>query len=252
MTTHITEATPEQLLQAGLPIQQVSLHIGDLIDDVVYEQSILQGMVQTVQYLAQSQPILEPMTAREFVDSAPVPEWIIEGLLPSPATVMIHSPPKVGKTTMLVDWLVKMQTGDEWAGREVQQTNVLYLTEEGGATMGEAFEHMDFDLDGPHRFLPSLNAKSDWTWQNILTRAGLYAREHGFNCIVIDTVGVWSSMGGIGGDNNDYGDATNLMRLARAAVHLFGITIILVHHDRKSGGGDIGYAAQCGINVSTA
>ena len=106
MTTHITEATPEQLLQAGLPIQQVSLHIGDLIDDVVYEQSILQGMVQTVQYLAQSQPILEPMTAREFVDSAPVPEWIIEGLLPSPATVMIHSPPKVGKTTMLVVRLV--------------------------------------------------------------------------------------------------------------------------------------------------
>lgn len=215
----------------------VNLHPNDFVDITLAAQSAIRRARDSVigEYRYDRIPVMEPMTARELIDSAPVPDWIIEGVLPSPSCSLLYSQAKAGKTTMLVSWLKHMQDGSPWAGRQVKQTTALYLTEEGGATMGMTFQHMGLDLDGPHLFLSDVRAGEDWTWENTLARACLYAVLWEIDLIIIDTLMVWAKAS----DSNSYTEMIQLMRAARAAVHEFGVTVLMVHHDRKGHSSDI-------------
>lgn len=227
----------EDAAELGPIVRPVSLEFGALVDDTAAEHSILKPLIDAVGFAADhwDETVLDHMSFKELIDSAVTPEWIIDGVLPYPSLSFLYSQPKAGKTTMLLSWLRAMEQGGEWAGREVSEAKVLYLTEEGGATIGEGVEHTGLDPAGQHRVFPIERIKTDWGWPMVLVRAGMAAQKINAKVIVIDTMMVWAQ----GDDGNAYGEMTALMRSARAAASIFSLTILLVHHDRKGKGGDI-------------
>ena len=59
------------------------------------------------------------------------PSWLIEGLLPASGFGIVFGPPKSGKSFLLADALFHVAMGRSWAGREVMQGVVVYITGEG-------------------------------------------------------------------------------------------------------------------------
>jgi hypothetical protein len=59
------------------------------------------------------------------------PTWLIEGLLPASGFGVVFGAPKSGKSFLLADALFHVAMGRAWAGREVMQGAVVYITGEG-------------------------------------------------------------------------------------------------------------------------
>ncbi len=59
------------------------------------------------------------------------PIWMIEGLLPASGFGIVFGPPKSGKSFLLSDALFHVAIGRPWAGRDLKQGAVLYITGEG-------------------------------------------------------------------------------------------------------------------------
>ncbi|GJE13386.1 AAA family ATPase [Methylobacterium longum] len=59
------------------------------------------------------------------------PTWLIEGLLPASGFGIVYGPPKSLKSFLLADAMFHVAMGRTWAGREVMQGAVIYVTGEG-------------------------------------------------------------------------------------------------------------------------
>ena len=59
------------------------------------------------------------------------PTWLIEGLLPASGFGIVFGPPKSLKSFLLADALFHVAMGRTWAGRDVMQGAVVYVTGEG-------------------------------------------------------------------------------------------------------------------------
>ncbi|WP_419830614.1 AAA family ATPase [Methylobacterium sp.] len=59
------------------------------------------------------------------------PTWLIEGLLPASGFGVVYGPPKSLKSFLLADALFHVAMGRTWAGRDVMQGAVVYVTGEG-------------------------------------------------------------------------------------------------------------------------
>lgn len=229
--------TPEQIEAfERLKTQGVPLTTENLADEPVQSvqpQSLYASMEMM---LAGQPPASTPYTAQGHVDAAPNPSWLIDGILPDPGLTLVHAGPKRGKTTMAISWLKALEEGTAWAGRETKVTRALYFTEENGSTLGEAFEEIGLNMEsGFHLFYPTEIAGHDWKWVRVLVEAVKTAKLYKCDLIFIDTFGVWSSIE----DSNNYDNATQTMKIARAASHQSGLPIVILHHDRKGEGSDI-------------
>ncbi len=154
------------------PVEFASFFWDDLAEGTVgRDPRIINAYEKYRSKLPQDEPLLYPLSARELVESAPTPTWLVDGILPGQGLTLFHSRPKLGKSTMTLTWLRAMEDGSDWAGKAVKPTAALLLTEENGSSLAEAFEEVGLDLDGPHGFLPVENASTEWSWGDILNQS---------------------------------------------------------------------------------
>ncbi len=59
------------------------------------------------------------------------PQWLVAGLIPARGLAAIIGPPKCGKSYLTTDMLFSVARGEPYAGRDVLQGPVVYLTGEG-------------------------------------------------------------------------------------------------------------------------
>ena len=57
--------------------------------------------------------------------------WIVKGLLPAGGLTAVYGASQSGKSFLLLDALLHVAAGGEWAGRKIQQCRVLYIAAEG-------------------------------------------------------------------------------------------------------------------------
>ena len=174
---------------------------------------------------------LKSMQLADYRKTAPVVDWLIEGLLPSVGLSLFYSPPKRGKTTMLTSWLKALETGEPWAGQRVKQAATLYLSEENASSHTEPIDEMGLDEYGPAWFY-SIDWRLDWDWDQQLRHVAVEAMDMGAGLIVVDTLGSWADLE----ESSNYGSMTTLLRtLAQLSAEL-EIAELVVHHSRKGGG----------------
>ena len=179
-----------------------------------------------------------PFSAHELKgwDFAPL-QFVVDGLVPLGLTVLAGAP-KVGKSWLSLDIALSVARGtavlDENVHRCVKGA-VLYLALEDSerrlrgrleqllGTGPDWPRNLFFETEWPGMHADGLERLDQWI-----------AATEGARLIVIDVFQKFRSIGLQAGYEQDYRDLTKLLDLARHTQ----IGIILVHHLRKSGGGD--------------
>lgn len=170
-------------------------------------------------------------------EGIPPTEWHIPNLLPKECLALLTGIAKGGgKTTFAVGMAKALLTDDKFLNRLSDFTPVVYLTEQADKaffneylTPAKIHESEDLHLLHGHEC-------ADMKWEEIIAGAVEHALSVGAECMFIDT---FMHFAGLSGEQENSSSAIqSAMKPLQHAVAKWGLTIVVVHHDRK-GGGDV-------------
>jgi hypothetical protein len=165
----------------------------------------------------------------------PTPVYLIDGLVVVHTVAVVVGRETVGKTFVVLGWLLSMATGHDWLGRKVEPGPVMYVAAEGADGLGPGC------WPGRNSMAARVPAETDfevWPYPVNLRDEGEVAElvehvaERRFIAVALDTLN--RSIGG--GSENDPAvmgpafEAADAIRRAhdRAAV-------VVIHHPREDG-----------------
>lgn len=181
------------------------------------------------------------LTARELAaETSPETPWRVAGLLADGALTELDGRPKTaGKSTFGGHLIGAVLDGRPFLGRRTVRSPVVLLSEQPAASLRSTLAAAGvLDRDDLHLLL--LRAARGADWPAIVTAAVAECQRTAARVLAIDTLPQWA---GLRGDaENDSGSALEALRpLQDAAAD--GLAVLLMRHDRKSGG-DVGESAR--------
>jgi hypothetical protein len=156
-------------------------------------------------------------------------EWLWEGMIPLNSVSLLRGPPKIGKSTFLFSLFNRMRVGGSLGGRNVTPGGVVYVTEEGEITLNSKHE-----VHGPlpHVFSTTAAEAMGWDWDELIKQAVGVARRKEAKLLVIDTLAAFA-----GFQPGEENDASSVLARMEPLSRLRGeLTVLLIHHEAKSGG----------------
>ena len=177
-------------------------------------------------------------TAQEIADMTPENvAWVVRGFAAEHSlTELTGLPKEAGKTSFLMGMVHSVLTSDSFLDQPTSQGPVVYLTEEKTPTFKAALQRADLltqDIAGDLHVMTYWNA-AQLGWEGICKQAKRQCDETNAKLLVIDTLSQFA--GFTGEQENASGDANeSLVRLQQIA-HDHAVAVIVVRHDRKSGG----------------
>jgi hypothetical protein len=162
-------------------------------------------------------------------------EWIVPGFVVKGGITELGAKVKAGKTTLIMKLVRAVADGLDFLGKSTPKAPTVYLTEQPIVSFRQAMERADL-LGRPDFHVLQHSDTRGMSWPEVVAEAVRECKRVGAMLLVIDTL---PQFAGLKGDSeNNSGDALAAMEpLLQAAAA--GIGIILVRHERKSGG-DIG------------
>lgn len=161
--------------------------------------------------------------------------WIAKGLVARGAITELGAKVKAGKTTLVMEMVRNVLDGQPFLELPTLKTPVVYLTEQPLVSFRQAVERAR--VLGREDFHSLLFSETrGLTWSQIAAAAVAECKRVGASLMIVDTL---PQFAGLTGDReNNSGDALEAMQPLQAAA-AEGIGIVLVRHERKSGG-DVG------------
>jgi hypothetical protein len=158
-------------------------------------------------------------------------EWILEPLLPAGRLVALYSPPKVGKSLLMLELAIAIAAGKDALGSPTRATKVLYLDFENDPqtdikarliAMGHGLEDVQRLAYMSYPACPPLDTPQGGAW--------LYgaAKHHGASLVVIDTISRC-----ISGEENDNNTWLNLYKHTGLHLKRDGIAMLRLDHSGK-------------------
>jgi hypothetical protein len=162
-------------------------------------------------------------------------EWIVPGFVVKGGITELGAKVKAGKTTLILKLVRAVADGAEFLGKPTRKTPTVYLTEQPIVSFRQAMERAG--LLGRDDFHVLLHSDTrGMSWPEVVAHAVRECKRVGARLLVVDTLPQFARLKG--DSENNSGDALAAMEpLLQAAAD--GIGIILVRHERKSGG-DVG------------
>jgi hypothetical protein len=158
-------------------------------------------------------------------------EWLWRGVLALRAVTLFSALFKAGKTTLLAHLMAATGTGKDLCGLAVKPCKVLLISEE---PQGLWAERRDVLGIGPHLDVierPFLTKPDPATWLAWVEFVAGLCRSKGYNLVVLDTISnLWPVL-----HENDAAEVQAALMPLRQVTDL-GVSLLLVHHFRKSGG----------------
>lgn len=198
---------------------------GPYPDDDLFEPAIVE---EATPNLADRFPLID--WHELWADEHPE-EWILEPILPARRLIAIYSPPKHGKSLLMLELAVAISRGTDALGVKATKKRVLYVDFENDprGDIRERLQSMGFkpdDLDNLcYLSFPSM-AKLDTLAgaQDLMAVVAKYACE----VVVIDTVGR-----AVAGEENDNDTWLNFYRHTGLAMKRAGVSSIRLDHSGK-------------------
>jgi AAA domain len=179
-------------------------------------------------------------TAREIAQATPDrPEWVVHGLAARGATTELDAKIKAGKTEFIARLIKAILSGDDFLERPTRQTRVVYLTEQTATTFREPLRRAGL-LETDDLVVLSWADTIGYRWEVVAAAAIAKCEEIGAHLLVVDTLGAFARIKDEG-ENSSGAAAEAMAPLQMAAAR--GLAIIVLRHDRKSGG-DVGESAR--------
>jgi hypothetical protein len=158
--------------------------------------------------------------------------WLIEGIAFQNGITLISGEPKAGKSTFAAQIMAAREVEfgrGKFLGPDVAPGPTLLVTEESGVPVRYKVGHLtdldvyDLSAAAGEKFTATLQKVMDWAVGRCDEATGL---------VFIDTLSVWAQID----DENDATKVTNALKLIKRVAQIANLSIILVHHQRKSGG----------------
>jgi hypothetical protein len=186
----------------------------------------------------------------------PPEQWLIHGIVPKGELTLLYGPSRIGKSFVIIDMLMSLATGRQFAGIDVESVPVLYIVTEGALGLPKRFKAWEVKNGGAGGNLVVVAGKVDLFSERGCKTLARFIRDIekltglDFGLIVIDTLA--KAMGKA--KENDNSDVTTVTLNAQQIGELFAATILLVHHTGKSeDAGPRGGSAFTGnVNASIA
>lgn len=177
-------------------------------------------------------PLVRFVSAAELRKQAPSePLWIWRDYLAPGGVTIVAGKPKVGKSTLAFALAGALaQRLPTFLGREIAGGPLVYVSEETAGTLAHKLAAVD-DL----RVLPRDLAWPKPGWEKLIAAAVAEAKRVGAVALVIDTLAYWAAMPA--DREKDAGTAQAVMQPLLDAARE-GFAVMLVMHQRKSGGED--------------
>ncbi|KKN47958.1 hypothetical protein LCGC14_0657720 [marine sediment metagenome] len=188
--------------------------------------------------------------------------WIWAGMLKQGTITLLGGPPKLGKTTVIFDFLYAMATSQPtFLGMPMSKANVLYVTEEGEVPL--AIKHQLYPTRlgplakaGYMAFLTAEDAGESWddmlkllerAVQELPSTPGFLPP--GFPLlVVIDTIGFYMDAE----DENSSAQTRAQIKTLVKLVRRYNFAALLIHHTRKGSSDKYGYETLETLRGSSA
>ena len=166
------------------------------------------------------------------LDNLPQPEWLVDDLLPRGSLAVVLGKPGVGKTFFALNLGLCVATGEDFAGRWIRKSKVLYIAAEGARGLAvrknawlELYGRQD--LDGI-RFLPGAVNLVDPVASRELQQL---VRDEEYDLVIIDTL----SRSMPGADENSPKDMTTVVEAVDGIRGSISDqrTVVVLHHPVK-------------------
>lgn len=179
--------------------------------------------------------VSDPIALKDLKEELGNKEWLWENYIAKGHITLLSALWKAGKSTLLRCLLSAMQTQEEFAGQPTFRRKVLIISEESPSEWVE--KRQEFNLDDVDDVLiwarPVGQKFISKTWLEFVKYTSDYCIENQVELVIVDTLSTFWPV-----DNEN--DAPQMMK---CLVPLYNFTekniaVLLIHHFRKSGGGE--------------
>jgi len=169
-----------------------------------------------------------PLSLLDFT-SQPAPEWIIKGVLPKAALVVLYGESGSGKSFVALDMAMAIARGIAWRDRRVCQGRVVYIAAEGAGgfrnrCVAYLNQHCPDGFDIPLEIIPDA--------PNLLMKDEALQVARGIgkaDVVVVDTFAQVTP----GGNENAGEDVGKALAHCKGIHRATGAVVLLVHHSGK-------------------
>lgn len=183
--------------------------------------------------------------ASELTAPPKADDWIWHGYLPRSGITLLSALWKAGKTTLLAHLLRALGDGGEFLGKAIKASKILYVSEEGELHWVRRRDDLGIGDHAGFYLQPFASKPNPQDWLAFLAGLKNDIETHGFDLVVFDTLAkLWPVV-----EENDAG-AVDAALMPLWELTKVGAGILLIHHLRKSGGGE--YTASRGSGALSA
>ncbi|MBS0198077.1 MAG: AAA family ATPase [Planctomycetes bacterium] len=172
-----------------------------------------------------------PIPITDLGPQAP-PPWIWKGFLARGHSSLVIAHPKVGKTTLLAHLLRALSHGDQ-LGCEVLDAPILVVSEESRYLWTMRRDALELPKSVHVWSRPFRGRPSRTEWEQWCLHVGNLVRKTGYGLVVIDTL---ANLWWVDHENDASESAQALAPLSD--ILLADAALKVIHHSRKSGGGE--------------
>lgn len=170
-------------------------------------------------------------TVQDFMRSAPVNvPWLVKDLVAVGGKTSLSARVKLGKTEFAMHLAVSVACGQSIFGKEVTKAKVLYLTEQADSVR-EAIRRVG-GQENQDMWITPWHKVHKLSWPEIVAQAVGFCQSHDIKLLVVDTLSRFARIK----DENDSAEAMRVMEPLHAAMATTKLAMLIVRHDRKSGG----------------
>lgn len=183
-----------------------------------------------------------PFSLKDFLqqDIKPV-EYFVNGILPKKGRLMITAKTNTGKSIFAQNMALSLTNGSKsFLNQAVNPASVLYLDfEMGDSALKDRFETMTKDRLQPENLYIKHLSDFDILNDNHQEKFNSWISNLKVDVVILDPIGsAWL------GDENDKLAVSEVTRFLNTLIDKFGLSIVIVHHWRKStkdnsGGGEM-------------
>ncbi|MCH8247223.1 MAG: AAA family ATPase [Bacteroidetes bacterium] len=170
-------------------------------------------------------------------DAIKIPEtkWLVDKLIPLGSLVLLSGQPKAsGKTTFVCHAMNSIVSGTPFLGLQTTQSSVVFVSEQSWTSLRDGYVVPSGLVHQKSIFITAGHEVSHLSWSRLIDEAISQCLDVSANLLVIDTFPAFAGLEGTA--ENDSGPIIKALKPLQDAVSRYEITILLVHHDRKTGG----------------
>ena len=233
----LNKASLRQAASIGQQIQQLALSANGNAADALQEIAFLSAHIG--QRFEQKGKSISFESASEAGEQTESVEWLVKGYVAEGGITVLSAKVKMGKTT-LVTHLVKSILGNKpFLGARTKRTPVVYLTEQPKVSFKPALQRANLTNEPDLRIL-YFNQTIGIPWVTVAAAAAEECTRVSAKLLIVDTL---SQFAGLVGDSENNSGAVLEAVQPLQAITGQGAGVLILSHDRKSGG-EVGDATR--------